>query len=273
MIGNSFSGLMVAQVGTVAGHQANSPLFREGKMHMRSAQMRFSFVVLAWAFVVIMVAASSSIAATTYFGQDASILPSYPNSLAAHNSFFASLATSGTDNLDSYVPASGPDPTNHPNLSFGATGITATEAFSGIQSSGSIGLCISPQNTLLAVPALSPDVIQLSSAVTAFGAYFLNAGDDPQIANTLSIKLDNSVTHTTQTFPMATFGPGASNFNGAYFGVTTSTPFDTVTLLQTNPGDGVLLDDIAVGTTVPEPASLGILCAAAVMLRRRRCAV
>jgi hypothetical protein len=237
--------------------------------------MRSSFVVLAsaFAFVVIMVATSSSAATTTYFGADASILPSYPNSMAAHNSFFASLTTSGTDNLDSYVPASGPDPTNHPNLTFGATGVTATEQFSGIQGSGSIGLDISNPNTLLAVPALSADVMQLSSAVTAFGSYFLNAGDDPQNSDALSIKLDNSVTHTTQTLPISTFGPGASNFNGAYFGVTTSTPFDTVTLLQTNPGDGVLLDDISVGTAVPEPASLGMLCAAgaaAMMLRRRR---
>jgi hypothetical protein len=208
----------------------------------------------------------------TYFGADASILPSYPNSLAAQNSFFANIANSGTDTLDSYVPASGPDPTNHPNLSFGASGITATEAFAGVQASGSIGLAITNPNTLLALPAsLAPDSMQLSSPVTAFGAYFLNAGDT--IADTLSLQLDNSVTHTGQTLTMGTFGPSASNFNGAYFGVTTSTPFDTVTLLQTNPQDGVLLDNITVGTAVPEPSSLMMLLAGAaglgLLIRRR----
>jgi hypothetical protein len=226
------------------------------------------------AVVVLAAAGRSATAATmTYFGADASILPSYPNSLAAQNAFFANLAQSGTDTLDSYVPASGPDPTNHPNLSFGATGITATEAFAGVQSSGSIGLDISPLNTLLAVPALSPDSMQLSSPMMAFGSYFLNAGDDPNIPDTLSLQLVNSVTHTSQTLTIGTFGPGASNFNGAFFGVTTSTPFDTVTLVQSNPGDGVLLDNITVGTAVPEPSSLVMLVGAAaglgLLIRRR----
>jgi hypothetical protein len=235
------------------------------KRHIRG------FAILA--AVVGFAAAGRSATAGTYFGADASILPSYPNSLAAQNSFFANLAQSGTDNLDSYVPASGPDPTNHPNLTFGATGLTATEAFAGVQASGAIGLDISPNNTLLAVPALAPDSMQLSSAVTAFGAYFLNAGDDPNIPDTLSLQLGNSVTHASQTFTIGTFGPGASNFNGAYFGVTTSTPFDTVTLLQTNPGDGVLLDNITVGSAVPEPCSLVMLFGGAaglgLLIRRR----
>ena len=225
------------------------------------------------AAVVVFAGAGRSATAGTFFGADASILPSYPNSLAAQNSFFANLAQSGTDTLDSYVPASGPDPTNHPNLSFGATGITATEAFAGVQASGSIGLAISNFNTLLAVPALAPDSMQLSSPVTAFGAYFLNAGDDPTIPDTLSLQLDNSVTHASQTVTIGTFGPAASNFNGAYFGVTTSTPFDTVTLVQTNPGDGVLLDNITVGTAVPEPSLLMLLVGAAaglgLLIRRR----
>jgi hypothetical protein len=235
------------------------------KRHIRG------FAVLA--AVGVFAAAGRSATAGTFFGADANILPSYPNSLAAQNSFFANLAQSGTDTLDSYVPASGPDPTNHPNLSFGATGITATEAFAGVQASGAIGLDISPNNTLLAVPALAPDSMQLSSAVTAFGAYFLNAGDDPNIPDTLSLQLDNSVTHTSQTFTIGTFGPGASNFNGAYFGVTTSAPFDTVTLVQTNPGDGVLLDNLTVGTAVPEPSSLMMLVGGAAglgLLVRRR---
>ena len=229
------------------------------------------FTILA---TVIMVAAAGRPAtASTFFGADASILPSFPNSLAANNAFLASLSQSGTDNLDSYVPASGPDPTNHPNLSFGATGVTAAEQFAGVQASGSIGLDISPTNTLLAVPALAPDSMQLSSAVTAFGAYFLNAGDDPNTPDTLSLQLVNSVTSTSQTFIIGTFGPGASNFNGAFFGVTTSTPFDTVTLMQTNPGDGVLLDNITVGTAVPEPSSLLMLLGGAAglgLLARRR---
>jgi hypothetical protein len=210
----------------------------------------------------------------TYFGADASILPPPPpNSQAAQNSFFANITNSGTDTLDSYTPAAGPDPTNHPNLSFGATGITATEAFAGVQASGGIGLAISNPNTLLGVPALAPDSMQLSAPVTAFGSYFLNAGDDPNIPDTLSLKLDNSVTHTSQTLTIGTFGPGASNFNGAYFGVTTSTPFDTVTLLQTNPGDGVLLDNITVGRATPEPGSLMMLLGGAaglgLLIRRR----
>jgi hypothetical protein len=233
------------------------------KRHVRG------FAILA----AVVVFAGRSATAGTFFGADASILPSYPNSLAAQNSFFANLAQSGTDTLDSYVPASGPDPTNHPNLSFGATGITATEAFAGVQASGAIGLDISPNNTLLAVPALAPDSMQLSSPVTAFGAYFLNAGDDPNIPDTLSLQLGNSVTHASQTLTIGTFGPGASNFNGAYFGVTTSTRFDTVTLVQTNPGDGVLLDNITVGAAVPEPSSLMMLVGGAaglgLLIRRR----
>ncbi len=228
------------------------------------------FTILA---TVAMLAAGRSATAGTFFGADASILPTHPNSLAAHNAFFASIAQAGTDNLDSYVPAAGPDPTDHPNLSFGATGITATEQFAGVQASGSIGLDISPNNTLLGVPALAPDAMQLSGPVTAFGAYFLNAGDDPNTADTLSLLLGNSVTHTSQTLTIGTFGPAADNFNGAYFGVTTSTPFDTVTLLQTNPGDGVLLDDISIGRAVPEPTSLVMLFTGAaglgLLIRRR----
>ncbi|HEV3416102.1 MAG TPA: PEP-CTERM sorting domain-containing protein [Pirellulales bacterium] len=237
-----------------------------------STNRRISRFVILAAVVVFAAADRSATAGTmTYFGADASILPSYPNSLAAQNSFFANITQSGTDTLDSYTPASGPDPTNHPNLSFGATGITATEAFAGVQASGSIGLAISNFNTLLAVPALAPDTMQLSSPVTAFGAYFLNAGDTN--ADTLSLQLGNSVTHASQTVPMGTFGPGASNFNGAYFGVTTSIPFDTVTLVQTDPGDGVLLDNITVGTAVPEPNSLMMLVGGAaglaLLIRRR----
>lgn len=237
------------------------------KRHIRG------FAILT-AVVVFAAAGGSATAATaTYFGADASILPTDPNSQAANNAFFANLAQLGTDTLDSYTPASGPDPTNHPNLSFGSTGITATEAFAGVQASGSIGLDISPPNTLLAVPALAPDSMQLSSPVTAFGSYFLNAGDDPNTPDTLSLQLDNSVTHTSQTLTIGAFGPGASNFNGAYFGVTTSIPFDTVTLLQTNPGDGVLLDNITVGTAVPEPGSLLMFLGGAaglgLLIRRR----
>jgi hypothetical protein len=229
------------------------------------------FAILA--ALAVFAAAGRISAAATFFGADASIAPNHPNSDAAQNSFFANLANSGTDTLDSYVPASGPDPTNHPNLSFGATGITAMEQFAGVQASGSIGLAITNFNTLLGVPALAPDSMQLSAPVTAFGSYFLNAGDDPNIPDTLSLKLDNSVTHASQTFTIGTFGPGASNFNGAYFGVTTSTPFDTVTLLQTNPGDGVLLDNITVGTAAPEPGSLLMLIGGAaglgLLIRRR----
>jgi hypothetical protein len=175
------------------------------------------FALLA-AVVVFAAAGRSATAGTmTYFGADASILPSYPNSLAAQNSFFANLAQSGTDTLDSYTPASGPDPTNHPNLSFGATGLTATEAFAGVQASGSIGLAITNFNTLLAVPALAPDSMQLSSPVTAFGAYFLNAGDDPNIPDTLSLQLGNSVTHASQTFTIGTFGPWCIEFQWRVF--------------------------------------------------------
>ncbi|HKD38097.1 MAG TPA: PEP-CTERM sorting domain-containing protein [Pirellulales bacterium] len=231
------------------------------------------FAILATAILAAATGRSATAATTTYFGADASILPSFPNSQAANNSFSASLSQSGTDTLDSYTPASGPDPTNHPNLSFGGTAITATEAFAGVQASGSIGLDITPFNTLLAVPALAPDTMQLSAPVTAFGSYFLNAGDDPNIPDTLSLQLGNSVTNTSQTVTIGTFGPGASNFNGAFFGVTTSIPFDTVTLLQTNPGDGVLLDNITVGTAVPEPSSLLMLLGGAAglgLLVRRR---
>jgi hypothetical protein len=237
------------------------------KRHIRG------FAILTAVLVFAAAGRTASAATMTYFGTDASILPSYPNSRAANNAFFANLAQMGTDNLDSYTPASGPDPTNHPNLSFGSTGVTATEAFAGVQASGSIGLDISPFNTLLAVPALAPDSMQLSAPVTAFGAYFLNAGDDANIPDVLSLQLDNSVTHTSQTLTIGTFGPGASNFDGAYFGVTTSNPFDTVTLLQTNPGDGVLLDNITVGTAVPEPSSLMMLLGGAaglgLLIRRR----
>jgi hypothetical protein len=226
-----------------------------------------------FAAAVVIAAAGRTATAATFFGADASIAPTHPNSQAAENGFLASLSQSGTDTLDSYAPAAGPDPTNHPNLSFGATGITATEQFAGVQASGQIGLDISPPNTLLGVPALAPDAMQLNAPVTAFGSYFLNAGDDPNIPDTLSLKLDNSVTHTSQTFTIGTFGPGASNFNGAYFGVTTSTSFDTVTLLQTNPGDGVLLDNITVGRATPEPGSLLMLIAGAaglgLLIRRR----
>ncbi len=226
----------------------------------------------------------SATAAITYFGTDASLNApgGYPNSLAAHDAFFASLPSSGTDNLDSYPTANGPDPSNHPNLSFGATGITATESFAGVQRSGIQGLSTSFPNTLLALPGTGgggTNSMQFNSPVHAFGAYFLDIGDlfTPDTSDTISLALHYPSTSTTGIFQIGSgpFGPNAAFDNIAFFGITSSTPFDSVTLLQSNPGDGIPIDDISVSVApVPEPSSLVLLAIAATGLgltvRKRR---
>ena len=101
-------------------------------------------------------------------------------------------------------------------------------------------------------------MMTFSSPVTAFGSYFIQAGDS--LANTLTLRFENTSLGTSKDVVMGTIGPGASFSNVFYFGVTDTDPFNRVTLLPSNNGDGILLDNITIGTVaVPEPSALLLL--------------
>jgi hypothetical protein len=96
-------------------------------------------------------------------------------------------------------------------------------------------------------------VITLPNAVTAAAFDFFTINSEP-----ITFTLSNGASFMVTT-------PGSHG--GAFIGVTSSTPFDSVELSQPI-GDALALEDFTFGTAVPEPASvtlvavggLGVVC-------------
>lgn len=211
--------------------------------------------------------ASAARAQTTYFGLD-DPRGTLTNSLNARGNFLATLVASGTDNLESFANG-----TPAPTLVFGATGVTATTNLAFIATFPP--LAESGANAVLdAGPATAsdpgiPDVFNLSAPVTAFGSFFANAGDGG--ANTITFVLENTVLATSKSVVVGPLGPGATFDNVFFFGVTDTTPFNRVTMIESLDFDGILLDDVTIGF-VPEPSSIVLLAgvSALALLRLRR---
>jgi hypothetical protein len=177
---------------------------------------------------------------------------------AARAAFLATLSSFGTETLDGYPDGFyGSTPTQA--LTFGATGITAVATYSGAFKLPPLPSPVSAPAALVDQPA-SPgnppygNDMTFSSPVTAFGSYFIQAGD--VAADTFTLKLENTDLGTSKNVVMGTIGPNANFNNVFYFGVTDTDPFNRVTLLSSNLGDGVLLDNITVGTVAPEPSTV-----------------
>ncbi len=241
---------------------------------------------MAASCLILIVAGSAQAAPATFFGQDASLwnffqdpIPtkSQPFSDAARNSFLATLAAYGTDDLESYPPAppSGPEP-SPPTLNFG-NGLTAT------MNSGSVNnlnfLSVSGDQFYLAgnqSPQNIPTAFTFNAPITAFGAYFVNYGDYSSDtysgSNGVSLLLENIGLGTSKLVHIGDFGPELATDDVLYFGVTDSDPFDRVTLVESFDFDRILLDDITAGQALPEPSTLVLLSglAAGMLIARFR---
>lgn len=196
--------------------------------------------------------------------------------LAAETSFLAALSSYGTEKYDSGITTGF---SNSQALTFGATGVTGTAQFSGVFTIPSLPNVISTPNALVMQPAGTshPDPyandFTLSAPVTAFGSYFIQAGDGA--ANTITLRLENTILGTSKDVVMGTVGPGANFNNVFYFGITDTDPFNKVTVLPSLASDGILLDNTTVGTVaIPEAGSLTLLATGLavpiVMYLRRR---
>ena len=157
-------------------------------------------------------------------------------------------------------PTIGSDGHARPDVSH--SGITGVATFSGVFDVPG-GLPFSNPNALVEQPATAgqpayQNNITFSTPVTAFGTYICQAGD--VAADTITLQLDNTITGSSQDVLVGTAGPNAIFNTVFYFGLTDSSPFNRVTLLLSNSSDGVLLDNTTVGTAVPEPSSMLLLC-------------
>lgn len=193
------------------------------------------------------------------------------NSLAARNAFLATLSSFGEDNLDGDTHFAGEE---DPPLSFGATLITATTNFNFI-----VGLSFyaaSGDNSLYDTGIVggqpTPDTILFNKPITAFGAYYVQGGDD--VKNTFTFTLENTILGTSKTVSR-TIGPDWPFFGVNFFGFTDTDPFNKLTLTETEDVDGLIFDNFLAGyvAPVPEPSTLllsGVGAALVAIAHRRR---
>lgn len=185
------------------------------------------------------------------FARDPStgFMTSFPNSLAEFNLFTGSLNSFGVDNIDS---AAGFDPT----LTFGATGITATAH--GTLAQSAPGFMIGTQALLETDAAISgpavDTVFTFNKFIKSFGLYVIQGGDGAN-SNPTTFRLKNTAANTFVDVPIQV-GPNWATDNAFFFGVTDTTPFNQVQILEaTDAADGMLYDNIVAGNAIPEPAS------------------
>jgi hypothetical protein len=221
---------------------------------MRFCCRRF-LLTFALSFVCVVNTAQS--APLTYFGAD-SPRGTLTNSNAAFNSFVATLSSYGIDDLESY-----PNFTVNPTLTFGTTGLTALPDFRQVATFALFA--VSGTNSLVDAGPSSPtgtainDNLTFNKPITAFGSYFSNAGDSA-VANTISLRLENTLLGTSKLVSIGTRGPSLSFDNVFFLGITDTEPFNKVSLLESYDYDGILLDNITAGYVAIPEASSFLLC-------------
>lgn len=179
---------------------------------------------------------------TSYFGGPDESKLSMTNARAARDSFVATLASYGVEDLEALT---GPNPT----LTFGTTGVTAATGFAN-------GVNQMPFYAVSGSQFLwdkegDADWLLFSRPVTAFGTYVVQGGDGP--ANTVTVRIENTLTGTSKDI-VQTLGPSWATYNVLFFGVTDTAPFNRVSLIETHDNDGLLPDDLIAGYVVPSLA-------------------
>ncbi len=206
-------------------------------------------VVATGILSVLICARPSAATPTVFFDRDATttFMTSFPNSLAKFNQFTSSLTSFGVDNVDTAVGI-------NPGLTFGGTGITATS--NGVLAQAAPGFMIGAQALLEADAAGFPQVntdFAFNQYITAFGLYVIQGGDGAN-NNLTTFRLKNTAANTFTDVPVQ-IGPGWATDNAFFLGVTDTSPFNEVEVLEsTDFADGMLYDNIVAGR-VPEPAS------------------
>lgn len=233
---------------------------------MISNKLRFA-VFTAAIVSSIAFARLSQAAPTVFFDRDATttFMSSFPNSLAQFNQFTGSLTSFGVDNVDTAV---GFDP----QLTFGATGITARA--NGTLAQAAPGFMIGSQALLESDAAGFPQIntdFAFNQYITAFGLYVIQGGDGAN-SNLTTFRLKNTAANTFTDVPIQ-IGPGWAPDNAFFLGLTDTTPFNEVQILEsTDFNDGMLYDNVVAGR-VPEPASFVLMMfggACAICTRGRR---
>jgi hypothetical protein len=207
---------------------------------------RSSALVVRLALAAAIFAAGQAIARaelTTYFGGPDESKLSMTNARAARDAFVATLASYGVEDLEDLGGQL------NPTLTFGSTGVTAATGFAN-------GVNQQPFYAVSGSHFLwdkegDADWLLFSRPVTAFGTYVVQGGD--ALANTVTVRLENTLTGTSKDI-VRTLGPSWPFYNVIFFGVTDSTPFNRVSLLETNDSDGLLPDDLIAGYVVPSLA-------------------
>ncbi len=192
-------------------------------------------------------------APTVFFDRDdtTTFMTSFPNSLAKFNQFTSSLNSFGVDAIDSAVGV-------NPPLTFGATGITANTQGVVAQSSR---VHDRTQALLELDAAGAPQVdtaFTFNKFIKSFGLYVIQGGDGAN-NNPTTFRLKNTVANTFVDVPVQ-IGPGWGTDNAFFFGVTDTTPFNQVQILEsTDFADGMLYDNVVAGNAIPEPASFVLM--------------
>jgi hypothetical protein len=218
-------------------------------------------------------------APTVYFARDDStaLMMSFPNSQAKFNQFTATLNSFGVDTIET-IDVGPPTFGANPQLSFGATGITAnTQGVIAVEPPFA-GFSIDAKSlSELDAATMSPAVdtiFSFNQYITAFGLFVIQGGDGEFNDNPTTFRLRDTATNAFVDVPVQV-GPDWGFNNVFFLGVTDLVPFNEVSILETNDlGDGMVYDNIVAGN-VPEPGTLvlmmlGAACALCRAARFRR---
>jgi len=218
--------------------------------------------------------ANPASALTTFFGEDLGLgentrLSSYPNALAARNSFHSNLTGVGVETFESFTTDIGM-PLNSTFAGSQTATLTGTGNIRSVPT-GTNGFGRYPISGNKFLETASNFTVTFTTPVAAFGFYGVDIGDfNGQVTLTL-------VSGGSQTLNIG----NSTNVAGGgvlYFGVIdTANPFTSIQFGNTNSGTDILaFDDMSVGTVaqvmdpVPEPMTLGLGLAGLIGAARRR---
>lgn len=220
------------------------------------------FRLALWAAAILSIGAYAQptlAAITTILDRDdpSTFMTSYPNSQTAFNTFTGSLPYYGVATIDGLPTV--PSPVN-PTITFTGSSITATTQNVLVQAAP--GFQIGTQALLELDAAGGPvgdTVFTFNQQINAFGLYLIQSGDGANNSNLIRFRLQNTVTNSSVDVPIQA-GPNWGVDNVLFFGVTDTTSFNQVTIVESNDlADGTLYDNIVAGKlAVPEPSTLAM---------------